>query len=252
MLNRFAAAAAAITLGIARALLTLALVAGPSIAQVQLISQTAPLAVGTASANIAIAGAGNMLVLFNDGPVELFWNVAPLSTLAATTSNFPLPANACFALPIADAAGLYIAAITAAGSTTLRVSRGQGSLAGAYNCPGPSFPGSTTPIEGLGSGTTAAVVGTLAGVANKTTYICGYNVSGYGSAAAPTTLTISGLLGGSQVSQVNVPATNPTTIAQQNFNPCLPASATNTAIVATLAADATGTAINVNAWGYQQ
>jgi hypothetical protein len=37
-----------------------------------------------------------------------------------------------------------------------------------------------------------------------------------------------------------------------NFNPCLPASAPNTAITITTTADATATAVNVNAWGYQQ
>jgi hypothetical protein len=37
----------------------------------------------------------------------------------------------------------------------------------------------------------------------------------------------------------------------QTFNPCIPASAVNTAITITTTAAAGGTAVDVNSWGYQ-
>ena len=42
------------------------------------------------------------------------------------------------------------------------------------------------------------------------------------------------------------------TLAAANFNPCIPASATNTAITITTTANGTATAVDVNSWGYQQ
>ena len=35
------------------------------------------------------------------------------------------------------------------------------------------------------------------------------------------------------------------------FNPCIPASAANTAITVTTTANGTATAVDVNSWGYQ-
>lgn len=108
----------------------------------------------------------------------------------------------------------------------------------------------TTPTQGNASGTTGAVVGTLAAVAAKTTYICGFNVQAAGGTAAVGPIVVAGLLGGSQTYQATANAGGQ--VAGQPFAPCLPASAVNTAITITTTADGTATAVNVNSWGYQQ
>lgn len=112
-----------------------------------------------------------------------------------------------------------------------------------------SYPAGATPATGIGTGTTGAVVGTLAAVALKTTYICGFDVSAVGGTAAVGPIVVAGLTGGSFTYQLNSAA------AAVNFGkvftPCIPASAVNTAITVTTTADGTATAVDVNAWGYQ-
>lgn len=108
-------------------------------------------------------------------------------------------------------------------------------------------------ISGNAAGTTGAVVGTLAAAALKTTFVCGFNVQGIGGTATSGPITVAGLVGSSQVYQTDVnSATVGKTLAAATFSPCLPASAVNTAITITTTANGTATAVNVNAWGYQQ
>jgi hypothetical protein len=107
-----------------------------------------------------------------------------------------------------------------------------------------------TPISGNATGSTGAVVGTLAGAAAKTTYICGFNVQAIGGTAAVGPITVAGLNGSSQVYQGSSTAAGGT-VASGSFNPCIPASAVNTAITITTTADGTATAVDVNSWGYQ-
>jgi hypothetical protein len=102
-----------------------------------------------------------------------------------------------------------------------------------------------TPITGNATGSTGAVVGTLAGAASKTTYICGFSVSAAGTASVGP-VTIAGLIGSSQVYQLTAPGS-----ISQIFTPCIPASAVNTSITITTTADASATAVDVNSWGYQ-
>jgi hypothetical protein len=127
----------------------------------------------------------------------------------------------------------------------------------AVPCNGPitgaaGFPPGATPITGNATGTTGAVVGTLAASASKYTYICGFNVSAIGGAAAISPVTVAGLIGSSQVYQLPVSATAGQLLATQTFNPCIPSSAVNTAITVTTTADGTATAVDVNSWGFQQ
>ncbi len=115
------------------------------------------------------------------------------------------------------------------------------------------FPTAATPLTGNAVGTTGAVVGTLAAAASKTTYICGFNVQALGGVASVGPITVAGLVGSSQVYQTDVnSATVGKQVASANFYPCIPASATNTAITVTTTADGTATAVNVNSWGYRQ
>ena len=108
-------------------------------------------------------------------------------------------------------------------------------------------------ITGNATGTTGAVVGTLAGVAGKTTYICGFDVQAIGGTATVGPVTVAGLVGSSMVYQTDVnSATVGKTVAQKLFTPCVPASAQNTAITVTTTANGTASAVDVNSWGFQQ
>lgn len=121
------------------------------------------------------------------------------------------------------------------------------------------YPGGTapigpmaTPITGNATGTTGAVVGTLAAVSGKTTYICGFNVYAIGGTATVGPITVAGLVGTSQVYQTDVnSATVGKRVASEQFSPCIPASAANTAITVTTTANGTATAVDVNSWGFQ-
>lgn len=114
-----------------------------------------------------------------------------------------------------------------------------------------SYPVGATAITGNAAGTIGAVVGTLPAAAAKTTYVCGFDVSYIGGTAAVSPITVAGLVGSSMVYQLPVSATGGQTFSR-SFNPCIPASAVNTAITVTTTADGTATAVDVNSWGFQQ
>ena len=116
----------------------------------------------------------------------------------------------------------------------------------------PVYTSGATAIQGNAAGSTGAVVGTLAAAAAKTTYICGFNVSSIGGTAPSSPITVAGLIGSSQIYQTPINGTNGLILVQQNFTPCIPASAVNTAITITTTAAAGATAVNVNSWGFQQ
>ena len=107
-------------------------------------------------------------------------------------------------------------------------------------------------ITGNSTGTTGAVVGTLAARAGVTTYICGFNVSSIGGTATVGPITVAGLIGSSQVYQLPVNAATGQILATQTFTPCIQASAANTAITVTTTANGTATGVDVNSWGFQQ
>ncbi len=100
----------------------------------------------------------------------------------------------------------------------------------------------------------ASAAATLAAVAAKTAYITGFDVTGTGATAASVvSVTVTGLLGGTSTYTLPVVAGanlgNPALVVQ--FNPPLPASAVNTAIVVTCPALGAGNTNNtVNAYGY--
>ena len=111
------------------------------------------------------------------------------------------------------------------------------------------YPNGSTPITGNATGSTGAVVGTLSGTSGKTTYICGFDVSAIGGTAAVGPITVAGLTGSSSVYQLASTAGGVT--MARSFNPCIPASASNTPITITTTADGTATAVDVNSFGYQ-
>lgn len=133
-----------------------------------------------------------------------------------------------------------------------------GNLCSTGNSIGPAsgnagYISNATPVTNAGTGSTGAVAATLPAAATQFTYLCGFNISAVGSAAGSVgPIVVAGLKGGSQTYQLAAAATPAAGYLSQTFSPCLPGSAINTAISVTTTADATGTAIDVNAWGFQQ
>lgn len=114
---------------------------------------------------------------------------------------------------------------------------------------------SAVPIKASsGNVANATATASLAGVAAKTTYITGFDVTGSGATAGSVvSVTVTGLLGGTSTYTLAVSAgaavgNAPLVI---DFVPPLPASAVNTAIVVTCPALGLGNTNNtVNAYGY--
>lgn len=111
------------------------------------------------------------------------------------------------------------------------------------------YPTGAFPITGIGTGTTGAVVGTLAAAPGRNTWVCGFDVSAIGGTAPVGPIVIAGLSGGSFTYQLSSAAAGAT--LSRTFTPCIPSSAVNTAITITTTADGTATAVDVNSWGFQ-
>jgi hypothetical protein len=120
---------------------------------------------------------------------------------------------------------------------------------------GTGYPSGAQNLQVAATGTTAAVAATLPAQVGQFTYICGFAVTpGSATTAIVNTVTVTGL-----DATFNYTTASPTTgagatgtVLLQNFTPCLPASAINTAIVVTQSAlGAGGANADVNAWGYQ-
>src|SRR5690348_2523144 len=93
----------------------------------------------------------------------------------------------------------------------------------------------SVPVTNSATGTTAAVVATLPATAGKTTFICGFSVSP-GSAATAITITVVMVANSTFTWAVGAPVTavgTTGTVLTQNFNPCIPASGSNTTITVT-------------------
>ena len=126
-------------------------------------------------------------------------------------------------------------------------------------CPDPySARGTCTPITASATGTTGTITATLAAAAGKTTYICGFYYTGTNATAAnpATTVTITGAIGGTLnfgFPTLAAAAAVPNTIPiDEQFIPCIAASAINTAIVVNGPALGAGaTLATVSAWGFQ-
>lgn len=134
----------------------------------------------------------------------------------------------------------------------------------SYTRPFPTAP-TPYPVDSTGANATAVKassgnvanasgVATLAAVAGKTTYISSFDVTGSGATAASVvSVTVAGLLGGTATYTVSVVAgvTAANNVLRIQFDPPLPASAVNTAIVVTCPALGAGNTNNaVNAYGY--
>ena len=113
---------------------------------------------------------------------------------------------------------------------------------------------SGTAIAAAATGTTSAVTASFAaGSDGKTNYICGLDVSARASSSNITIgpVTLAGLIGGVTFSYTMTTSALAPELSRY-FNPCLPASAPNTAMTITTVADTSAISVDVNMWGYRQ
>ena len=116
------------------------------------------------------------------------------------------------------------------------------------------YPANSTPITASATGTTAATTATLAGVAGKTTYLCGFSILANATAAATGNATVTGTITGTlNFTQWTAPLASGIGVVQPNImGPCIPAIAVNTGIAVISAAPGSGGTVSVTAWGFQQ
>lgn len=113
------------------------------------------------------------------------------------------------------------------------------------------YPTGATATTNSGVGTTGVTTATLAAVSAKSTYLCGFTITSDATAALAGTATVTGPIGGTMSFIQNVGSATAAGILTQTFAPCVPSSATNTAIVVNSIAAGTGGSTAVVAWGYQ-
>lgn len=233
-------------------------------------STTAVTQATASSLNATVVGAGTAGTA-NANPVTV-QGIAGMTKLLVTPDSVALPANQSVNLAQINGtstASLMVPASTAPVTATnpaltvdLRpdspgiIALGPATIANSVPViPSSQYPGNATaaavPVTATATGTTAATVATIPAVAGKTAYVCGFTITSDATALAVGTAVVSGTISGSLsylqgISAVTSGAGNLT----QSFNPCIPASAANTAIVVTSAAAGTGGNTIVNAQGY--
>lgn len=143
------------------------------------------------------------------------------------------------------------------GSKYVTLTDGAGNLSSASSgsYPTPTEAGVTFLNSSSGNVAAATATATLAAAAGKTTYVSGWSFSGGGATVGSIVNgTISGLIGGTQTISIAVPtgATLGCNSLDQNYNPAIPASAANTAIVFSVPSLGAGnTNATLSIWGYQ-
>lgn len=157
---------------------------------------------------------------------------------ATPANSAPVVVNNTTGIPIA---GTGPAAVSAAVPTT---------QSSQY----PTNATTTTPtaVTATATGTTAATAASLGATASVTNFVCGFDITADAAALATGTATLSGTISGSlNYLQTITAITNGTSQLTRAFNPCIPASAANTAITITSAAAGTSGNTIVNIWGYR-
>jgi hypothetical protein len=114
------------------------------------------------------------------------------------------------------------------------------------------YPPGVAPLTASNTGTTGSTAATLAAVAGRTNWICGFVItSGATSSAAVGNATVAGTISGT-MNFTYVDVSSGQGLLGVAFPQCIPASAVNTAIVVTAPAGGTGTVVAVTAWGFLQ
>ena len=220
--------------------------------------------------NATVVGAGTAGTA-NANPVTV-QGIAGMTKLLVTPDSVALPANQSVNLAQINAtstASLMVPASTAPVTATnpaltvdLRpdspgiIALGPATIANSVPViPSSQYPGNATaaaaPVTATATGTTAATVATIPAVASKTAYICGFTITADATALAVGTAVVSGTISGSlSYLQGIFAVTSGASDLTKSFNPCIPASAANTAIAVTSAAAGTGGNTIVNVQGY--
>lgn len=116
---------------------------------------------------------------------------------------------------------------------------------------GSQYPAGSTPITASATGTTAATTATLSTGVGVTTYLCGFSIRANATAAATGNATVTGTITGTlNFTQWTAPNASGLGITEMVFQPCVPASTTNTSIAVVSAAPGAGGVVSSTAWGY--
>jgi hypothetical protein len=113
------------------------------------------------------------------------------------------------------------------------------------------YPVGSTPLTASATGTTGATTATLSGAASVTVYVCGFTITSDATAAIAGTATVTGTVSGTLSFIQNVGTATAAGTLTQTFSPCIPASATNTSIVANSIAAGVGGNTAVVIWGFR-
>lgn len=92
-----------------------------------MVSATATLAAGTTSANIALAGTGEAVLVYNAASVVAFIRFGMDNTVVATAADMPIPPGTRMLIHASEFSKT-VAAVLASGSGTVYFSRGQGTV----------------------------------------------------------------------------------------------------------------------------
>lgn len=114
------------------------------------------------------------------------------------------------------------------------------------------YPAGSTAINASTTGTTAATTATLAGTSGKTTYLCSFAIRSNATAAVTGNATVTGTISTTlNYTHWTAPLASGIGLTEQIFNPCVPASASNTGIAVISPAPGSGGVVSVTASGYQ-
>jgi hypothetical protein len=119
---------------------------------------------------------------------------------------------------------------------------------------GTGYPQGSTPIVVAASGSTGAVGTTILAAPGRFNYLCGFQVSSAGGTASSGPVAVTGIGGPSATQftfQLPVNAAGVPVNFVQTYWPCLPATTANSNISLATTANATATAVDLQAWGYQ-
>ena len=205
----------------------------------------------------AVAALGSFTVDYPAGSTAANFDAdAPAQGLRVSSARERLNAPAQFAM----AFGASEITVTLVGATTLRageevvLSLWRRDITPAVQSG--AYPQGATPVaNSSGNVANDAAVATLGSDAGKTTYLAGFQCSGAGATVGlPVTVTVAGLLGGTQ--SYTYAAVAGALIANQplicNFDPPLPASGEDVDIVVSCPALGVGNTKNsVSAYGYK-
>jgi len=112
-------------------------------------------------------------------------------------------------------------------------------------------PAGSTSTNGSNTGTTAATSTTLAADAAKTEYVCWISIRANATAAATGNATLSDGTKTFNFTQWTAPTASGLGVTEEVFNPCIPATAVNTAWTLTSAAPGTGGVVSVSIGGFK-